>query len=387
LFYLSQLYKKNGQFWYDNHIDREIIDNGQGNMMKILFGIQGTGNGHISRCRTLAKALDQAGAQVDYIFSGRDAKDYFGMDAFGNYKIYEGMSFATKNGKINLRKTIQRIRGFRLIKDVRDLNLSQYDTIISDFEPVSAWAAHHQGRESLGISNQAVCQYFKPKEYGFVANTIMKFYAPVIKAVGLHWFHFGHALVPPVIDPLVCQQENGKIIVYLPFESIEDIINLLIPFSHDYEFECFHPQIKQETINNKVHLKPLSRDEFTNAVSCCSGIITNTGFALISEALVLGKKILTKPVSGQFEQLYNADCLAKLDLATVMDFLDQKTLQTWLTKPSPSPVIYPDVAMQLANWIVSNQQESLSSLSNRLWQQTVFPANVQQRIKALGYAI
>lgn len=355
--------------------------------MKILFGVQGTGNGHVSRCRTLAKALTIAGADVDYIFSGRDAKDYFDMEAFGNYKVYDGMSFATKNGKINLRKTIQRIKAFRLIKDVRDLDLSQYDTIISDFEPVSAWAAHHQERNSLGISNQAVCQYLKPKEYGFVANTIMKYYAPVTTPVGLHWFHFGHALVPPMIDPLVRQPENGTIIVYLPFESIESIINTLIPFSQHYQFICFHPDIKTETTNNAIKLKPLSRDAFTDAVAACSGIIANTGFALISEALVLGKKILTKPVAGQFEQIYNADCLAKLNLATVMHSLDKNTIESWLTRPSPAAVIYPDVAKELAQWIVSGQKETLSSLSNRLWQQTVFPAHVQQKIKALGYAV
>ncbi|RKS85958.1 uncharacterized protein (TIGR00661 family) [Orbus hercynius] len=355
--------------------------------MKILFGVQGTGNGHISRCRTLAKALKTAGAEVDYILSGRDAKDYFDMDAFGQYKTYEGMSFATKNGKINLRKTVQRIRAFRLIKDVRDLDLSQYDTIISDFEPVSAWAAHHQERECLGISNQAVCQYFKPKEYGILASIIMKFYAPVTQPIGLHWFHFGHTLVPPMIDPLINQHENGKIVVYLPFESIEDIIHTLIPFSQEYEFECFHPDVKQESSNNFIKLMPLSRDSFTHAVASCSGIIANTGFALISEALVLGKKILTKPVSGQFEQIYNGECLSKLDLATVMNTLDKKTIEQWLKQSSPSAVIYPDVATELANWIVAGRQETLSSLSNRLWQQTVFPAHVQQKIKALGYAI
>lgn len=356
-------------------------------MMKILFGVQGTGNGHISRCRTLANALSKTGAEVDYIFSGRKPNEYFDMQAFGSYKTYEGMSFVTKNGKINLRKTIQQIRAFRLIKDVRELNLSQYDTIISDFEPVSAWAAHHQQRKSFGISNQAVCQYLKPKEYGLVANAIMKFYAPVTNPIGMHWFHFGHALIPPMIDPLISQQEDGKIIVYLPFESIEDIINSLMPFSQNYEFECFHPAIKQQTIKNNIKLNPLSRDIFTDAVSSCSGIISNTGFALISEALVLGKKILTKPVAGQFEQLYNTECLTKLDLATVMNSLDQQTIAEWLSKPSPTAVIYPDVATNLANWIVAEQQEPLAELSKRLWQQTIFPMNVQQKIKSLGYAI
>ncbi|MCO6547308.1 MAG: hypothetical protein J6583_05980, partial [Gilliamella sp.] len=56
--------------------------------MKILFGVQGTGNGHVSRCRTLAKALKKAGADVVYIFSGRDPKDYFDMQVFGDYKTY-----------------------------------------------------------------------------------------------------------------------------------------------------------------------------------------------------------------------------------------------------------------------------------------------------------
>ena len=41
--------------------------------MRILFGVQGTGNGHISRSRTLARALKSRGVAVDYLFSGRAA--------------------------------------------------------------------------------------------------------------------------------------------------------------------------------------------------------------------------------------------------------------------------------------------------------------------------
>jgi uncharacterized protein (TIGR00661 family) len=353
--------------------------------MKILFGVQGTGNGHVSRCRTLAKALKKAGADVDYIFSGRDPKDYFDMEAFGNYRTFRGVTFATQNGKINFRKTVQRIRAFRLIKDVYELDLSKYDCIISDFEPVSAWAAHHQDRNCLGISNQAVCEYLKPKEYGLVANVIMKYYAPVTEPIGLHWFHFGHKLLPPMIDSFQdIPSEDGKIVVYLPFESIDEVINMLKPFNN-YQFICFHPEIKQVTSYGNVSLKPLGRDSFTNELISCSGIISNTGFALISEALALGKKILTKPVSGQFEQIYNAQCLQSLDMATVMENLNGIKLKYWLDLPSPKPIIYPDVATALANWIVAGQKEPLRSLSERLWSQTVFPENVNKHIKSLGY--
>ncbi|SCB78372.1 conserved hypothetical protein [Gilliamella bombicola] len=353
--------------------------------MKILFGVQGTGNGHVSRCRTLAKALKIAGADVDYIFSGRDPKDYFDMQAFGDYKTYRGVSFATLNGKINFRKTVQRIRAFRLIKDVRELDLSKYDCIISDFEPVSAWAAHHQHRECLGISNQAVCQYLKPKEYGMMANVIMKYYAPVTKPIGLHWFHFGHKLLPPMVDTFqTTPTEDGNVVVYLPFEGLDEIIAMLKQFQNQ-DFICFHPDIKQPSKYSNVSLQPLGRDSFTHALISCSGIISNTGFALISEALALGKKILTKPVSGQFEQIYNAQCLQSLDMATVMENLNCIKLKYWLDLPSPKTIIYPDVATALANWIVAGQKESLLSLSERLWSQTVFPENVNNRIKSLGY--
>lgn len=355
--------------------------------MKILFGVQGTGNGHISRCRTLAKALKKVGADVDYIFSGRDAKDYFDMEAFGNYKTFCGLSFATLNGKINFRKTIQRIRAFRLIKDVRELDLSNYDCIISDFEPVSAWAAHNQHRECLGISNQAVCQYLKPKEYGMIANVIMKYYAPVTQPIGLHWFHFGHKLIPPMIDSFdVAPTENGTIVVYLPFEGLDEITQFLTPYK-EYQFICFHPDVKQSSNQGNINMHTLSRDNFTHALLSCSGIISNTGFALISEALALGKKILTKPVSGQFEQIYNAQCLQTLDMATVMENLNHAKLKHWLNLASPQPTIYPDVATELANWIVSGQKESLLSLSQRLWRATVFSENVQKRIKSLGYCV
>lgn len=354
--------------------------------MKILFGVQGTGNGHISRSRTLAYALKEAGAEVDYIFSGRAPEDYFDMQAFGRYRTFRGVSFATQNGKINLRKTIQRIRALRLIKDVKELNLSDYNCIISDFEPVSAWAAKQQQRICIGISNQAISQYMPTKEYGVIARTIMNFYAPVSKPVGLHWFHFGMPIMPPIIDPLPDSSHNNHIVVYLPFESLRDITSLLLPF-YDQTFHSFHPEIKKEYRHGNILWKPLSRKTFTDALASSSGIVTNTGFSLISEALALGKKILTKPVVGQFEQLYNADCLEKLDLAKVMATLNRSLLNEWLKLPPATPIRFPNVAKALAEWILSGQREDINELSRRLWQQVEFPPHIRQKIQELGFQL
>jgi uncharacterized protein (TIGR00661 family) len=168
--------------------------------MRILYGVQGTGNGHISRCRLMAKALQAEGVQVDYVLSGRDADAYFDMQAFGEYRCLPGLSFATKDGAIDLWATVNRSQPLQLLRDIRQLSLDDYDSIISDFEPVTAWAAKRQNRPVLGISHQASFRYAVPQTGGTpVARFTMRHFAPVQQAVGLHWFHFGHPILPPII--------------------------------------------------------------------------------------------------------------------------------------------------------------------------------------------
>lgn len=45
--------------------------------MKILYGVQGTGNGHVTRPRIMAKAFADLGVEVDWVFSGRRREDFF----------------------------------------------------------------------------------------------------------------------------------------------------------------------------------------------------------------------------------------------------------------------------------------------------------------------
>lgn len=355
--------------------------------MKILYGVQGTGNGHISRCRTMAKAFKRNAIDVDFLFSGRAEDKYFDMSDFESYKIYKGMTFVAKNGKINIKKTAEEIRAFRLLSDLKHLDLSGYDCVVSDFEPITAWAAHNQKRKCIGISNQSINHYIHPKEYTLLAKMIMRYYAPCSLPVGLHWFHFGFPLVPPIIDDVKIKPDNENIVVYLPFESLKSIKDLLLPFSDEHPFVCYHPDVIDVEVQNSIHFQPLNTDNFTQSISGCSGIICNSGFAAISEALVLGKKILTKPVEGQFEQIYNSKCLDSLNMATTMKTLNHKTLEQWLQQLKPEPIIYPNVADALVEWIVDGEKRSLESLSNDLWRQTYFPDSISKKINALGFAV
>ena len=112
--------------------------------MRIFYGVQGTGNGHITRARVMAKELYAAGIEVTFQFTGRPADKYFDMDIFNGYQLRTGLTFNTDKGQVNYLKTAFDAKPITFIKDVRSLDLSDYDLVISDFEPVTAWAAKIQ---------------------------------------------------------------------------------------------------------------------------------------------------------------------------------------------------------------------------------------------------
>jgi len=110
-------------------------------MKKIFYGVQGTGNGHITRARVMAKELYAAGFEVQFLFYGRPAEQYFDMDIFNGYRLCQGLTFDTRNGQVSYLGTAMKAGPLRFMLDVREIDLSGFDLVITDFEPVTAWAA------------------------------------------------------------------------------------------------------------------------------------------------------------------------------------------------------------------------------------------------------
>lgn len=352
--------------------------------MRLLYGVQGTGNGHISRCRTLANALSRHGIEVDYLLSGRARDEYFDMQSFGDYRAQQGLTFITRDGGLDLWQTCTRNNPLRFWQDVQQLSLEGYDRVISDFEPITAWAARRQGVPALGISHQASFAHPVPRRgEDWASRLVMRHYAPVSQALGLHWFHFGCPILPPIIDPLIPQPEQDSLLVYLPFESIPAIKELLGRYSA-VNFICFHPEIHESELSGNLLFHPPGREAFKQALASCRGVISNGGFELASEALSLGKKLLLKPLKGQFEQASNALTLEMLGLAQVMETLDPGAVHDWLDRESPGQVVYPDVADALARWLAAGGVEPLPVLIERLWNRVVFPEATYDRIAELG---
>ncbi|MGJ0484449.1 MAG: MJ1255/VC2487 family glycosyltransferase [Methylomicrobium sp.] len=338
--------------------------------MKIFYGVQGTGNGHITRAREMAKAFAEIGdAEVTYLFSGRDASQYFDMDVFNNYQLMKGLTFHTKNGDVSYVKTAFETRPINFIKEVKSLDLSEYDLVISDFEPVTAWAGKLSKKKVLGIGHQYAFQHRIPREGGdFIAERVLKYFAPTDSCVGLHWHHFGQPILPPVIasqhDALPLSIAN-KIIVYLPFEDPAEVVKLVTPFE-GYDFFIYTPAAVSSS-SEHIKIKSLSREGFRNDLLDCSGIISNAGFELVSEALLWGKKIMVKPLHSQLEQISNAAALKQLGYGHIMNDLDAGLIGHWLMNPRRVRVTYPNVASILAQWILDGMRPIDDGFLEEIW--------------------
>ncbi len=345
--------------------------------MKILYGVQATGNGHITRARAIAPYLKKARCDVQYLFSGRKQEDLFDMEPFGDYWIREGLTFVTSRGRVQLIDTARQNNLFKLIHDCRTLDVNEFDLIITDFEPVVAWAAKKAGKTCIGIGHQYAFHHDIPMTGDtFFAKFVLKKFSPVTTGLGLHWHHFNQPILPPIAE--VHGQESAvipnKILVYLGFESKEDVVELLKPFK-DYDF-YYYTTITEAIDDGNIHIRPLSRDGFQNDLRDSAGVISNAGFELVSEAVQLGKKILVKPLKGQMEQHSNALALEMLCLGNVMNQLNHQSIENWLYSSKGKQVIYPDVAKAIVDWVLSGEWDDQSKLIEKLWQEVHCPSHV-----------
>ena len=167
--------------------------------MKILYAIQGTGNGHLSRARDIIPILQQKG-ELDILVSGTEA------DVELPYPIkykFKGLSFVFgKKGGVDLLATYKKSNLKNLFAEIKSLPIEKYDIVINDFEPVSAWACKLKNKECIGLSHQVAVinkKSPKPKNTDIVGKAILKNYAPVTFKYGFHFEEYDKDIFTPVI--------------------------------------------------------------------------------------------------------------------------------------------------------------------------------------------
>lgn len=324
--------------------------------MKILYAIQGTGNGHISRAREVIPHLLRFG-ELDLLISGTQAD--VSVPYIVKYKKV-GLSYTFgKNGGVDFIDSFKRLRPFDFFKDVQTFPVHQYDLIINDFEPVTAWACKLRKKTCVALSHQSSFLSDKtprPATKDRFAENLLKHYAPTTHAYGFHFKSYDSFIHTPVIRKDVRQLEStnkGHITVYLPAHSDELLINQFSGIK-DVKWEVFSKHSKRESRVGNVHIKPVLNDAFTLSLASGDGLITAGGFESPAEAIHLRKKILVVPMSNQYEQQCNAQAMRELGITVVKeidrDFVTK--VNNWVTFGFPANIYYPDITGKLIEELV-----------------------------------
>lgn len=302
--------------------------------MKILYAIQGTGNGHITRAEVLLDAFRALpNTTVDVLVSGTEYNLKLPFDV--KYSL-RGLSFVFgKNGGIDYRCTLAGLRVGRLVRDVRKLPVWEYDLVVSDFEPVSAWAAKIRKVPCVGLSNQAhlLAEPGTGKKPGWLNRRILKNYAPSGNAVGFHYIPNDRYTFPPVIRSRVRNAPVGRgehFLVYLPSYSDLQIIRTLRQV-RGLQWVVYSKRATRTEHYGHITIHPLQESGFVADLANCRGMVCNAGFGTTSEALHLGKKMLVIPMKKQFEQQHNAAFLESIGVHTMN-------------------ALHPDSANDIAHW-------------------------------------
>jgi uncharacterized protein (TIGR00661 family) len=338
--------------------------------MRILYGVQGTGNGHITRARVMARALAEAGCEVDYLFSGRAVDAYFDMQDFSHQTYRRGLTFEIIDGAIRYGKTLTKNNLWQFLQEVRHCDVSGYDCVISDFEPITAWAARRHKIPAIGIGHQYVFDYPVPQQkHQWLAKTITRWFAPTTHKVPLHWHHFDAPILPPIIATGESTEAGiaNQVLVYLPFENQHKVAWELSQI-RDHQFIIYTPETLHSAYQN-VAFKGLSKAGFQHDLLLCDTVFANAGFELSSEALSLGKKLLVRPLKGQTEQQANAMALLALQYGHVIHDITSDNLKHSLAKNQRVKINYPDVAAHICQWLINGYPERPPAWYQQLWQQ------------------
>ena len=324
--------------------------------MKILYGIQATGNGHLSRAMDVIPVLKQYG-EVDILISGKCADISIPYPI--RYKLNGLSFFFGKKGGIDFGATIRNMDWQLLWQEIKQLPVKNYDLVVNDFEPVSAWAARLKGVPCVSLSHQAAVAHKmspKPRQRDWLGLAVLNYYAPANHSYGFHFAEYGGQIFTPVIRNQIRRQKvsnRGHYTVYLPAYDDETIIKKLSHFE-TVRWEVFSKHSSEAYRVNNVSVIPIDAGAFARSMASCEGVLCGAGFGTPSEALFLGKKLMVVPMKAQFEQQCNAESL-KLMGVPVLKNLKKKRLhkiEAWLSSDQRVVVDYPDITAQIVRLIM-----------------------------------
>lgn len=334
--------------------------------MKILYAIQGTGNGHVSRARDIIPILQTYG-ELDLLISGTQS------DVDLPYEIkyrFHGLCFVFgKKGGIDYVETCKRSNIKKLFAEIRQLPVHEYDIVISDFEPVSAWACYIKNKHCIGLSHQLAVinkNAPKPSKTDVIGKLVLKYYAPVKFKYSFHFLPYNNNIFTPVIRREIreLEPENlGHYTVYLPSYSDRRIIKFLKKYT-EAKWHVFSKHSKEGYKEDGISIFPVNNEAFIKSVEGAAGVFCGAGFETPAEVIYLRKKLIVIPMKGQYEQQCNAAALKMLGFPVLksLKLKHQKKFEKWMGAKNIIQLDFPNETELIIQTIMENHaQETRAS--------------------------
>ena len=155
--------------------------------MKILYAIQGTGNGHLTRAIEFYPYLKKFGT-VDFLLSGSNCS--LENEIPLKYKSRGLSLFYNNSGSLNFSEIRRNIYIREIYHDAENLPVDKYDLVINDFDFVTSLSCFLKNKKSIHIGHQASFAYQGvplPKQSDFIGKIILKYFTRATRNLGIHF--------------------------------------------------------------------------------------------------------------------------------------------------------------------------------------------------------
>jgi len=340
-------------------------------MARIVYGVSGEGSGHSSRSRVMLAHLQRLGHTVKVVSYDRGYANLKGD--FDVFEI-EGLHIISDDNRVKKVKTftdnLKRLsKGQQRLNELRHTVFKGFKphAVITDFEPMTAYLAHHYELPLISIDNQHRLRYMhydcpaELKQDQQLTKNIIRAMIPSPDVALVSTFYQGKPindrtfLFPPILreEVLALQPEiRDHILVYLT-SGFESFIEILKTFTRERFIIYGNNREAQE---GHLTYKLPSLDGFLEDLATCRAVMATAGFTLITEALHLNKPYLALPMIGQFEQEINAYFLSQLGYGVNLRAIRPEAVGDFLYR-------LPQLTQRLAAYSAQNNNAILERLT------------------------
>lgn len=318
--------------------------------MKIFFGIQTEGNGHITQAIAVKQFLNAKGHVVSGVLAARKKKGlikYF-TDEF-DVTQYEGFDFVfDSKGRVVIWKTMIKntwelpklICSF--VKICNIIRKEKPDVIVNYYEPlVGLTALFFPKIKYISIAHQYAMTL---PAYGAVSGfPVQKLFLRILNYVtsigaikiALSYYEFEDKTVivcPPILrrsSYIRSDKQEDFVLVYLMDEGMLNGLIEQAKKHSDTKIECFTKLTKEVTdCPPNLLVRQLDGYAFQERMRVCKAVVCSGGFETSAEAIYQNKPLFMVPMPNHYEQFANCTDAYLHNFALFSDTIDLDKIPT-----------------------------------------------------------